>query len=59
VLGDAGLVWYVKNASSSDIDIEDNGSAISGQTSIVHQGTGSANSSIQIIYWNGANLIMY
>jgi hypothetical protein len=59
VLGDAGKVWYVKNASGGDIGIEDNGSAISGETSTAHQGTGSANSSIQIIYWNGANLIMY
>jgi hypothetical protein len=59
VLGDAGKVWYVKNASGGDIGIEDNGSAISGETSTVQAGTGSANSSIQIIYWNGANLIMY
>jgi len=59
VSGDAGKVWYVKNASGADIDIDADNSPIAGQTATLHQGTGSANSSIQIIYWNGANLFMY
>jgi len=59
VSGDAGKVWYVKNASGADIDIDADNSPIAGQTSVLHQGTGSANSSIQIIYWSGTVLTMY
>ncbi len=58
-LGDATKLWYVKNASGANIDIEADGTAISGQTSVLHQGSGSVNSSIQIIYWNGTVLTMY
>jgi hypothetical protein len=57
--GDAGKVWYVKNAFSSDIDIDANGSPVAGQTATIHAGTGSANSSIQVLYWNGTALTMY
>ena len=57
--GDAGKVWYVKNAFSSDIDIDANGSPVAGQTATIHQGTGSTNSSIQVLYWNGTALTMY
>jgi hypothetical protein len=57
--GDAGKVWYVKNAFSADIDIEAGGVAIAGQTDTIHQGTGSANSSIQVLYWSGTVLTMY
>jgi hypothetical protein len=58
-VGDGGKVWYVKNGSGSDIDIQENGVAIAGQTDTIHAGTGSANSSIQVLYWTGAALTMY
>ena len=59
VAGDAGTVWYVKNADTNDVAIQHNGVAITGGTSTIHKRTGSINSSIQILYWDGANLIMY
>ena len=57
--GNAGLVWYVKNAFGTDITIQANGLGITGGTSTAHTRTGSTNSSIQIIYWDGTGLIMY
>jgi hypothetical protein len=57
--GDAGKVWYVKNGSSADIDIEANGVTIAGQTAILHNLTVNVNSSMQIIYWDGSVLTMY
>ena len=57
--GNAGLVWYVKNAFGSDISVQHNGGAITGQTATLHTNTGSTNSAQQIIYWNGTNLLMY
>ena len=58
-LGNAGLVWFVKNSSNNDITIQNNGINITGQTSTIHKSSGSTNSSSQILYWNGTNLIMY
>jgi hypothetical protein len=58
-VGDGGSVWYVKNASAGDIDIDENGAPVAGQTATIHQGTGSTNSSIQVLYWNGTALTMY
>lgn len=60
-VGNAGLVWYVKNAEAtgSDINIQANGLVITGTTSILHAATGNANSPSQILYWNGTTLIMY
>jgi len=57
--GDAGKVWYVKNASAADIDIDANGSPIAGQTSTLHDLTTNVNSSIQVLYWDGSALTMY
>ena len=62
--GDAGLVWYVKNAmpqgsGGNDIAVSENGSAIAGSTSTLHQATTNANTGMQIIYWDGSILTMY
>jgi hypothetical protein len=57
--GDAGLVWYAKNAIAlNDITIQHNGVAISGY-SILQNRTANTNSSSQIIYWSGTDLFMY
>jgi hypothetical protein len=56
---EAGHTWYVKNAKASgDIDIEYNGMS-GGVIGTAHAKTGSTNSSMQIIYWDGADLFMY
>ena len=57
--GDTGLVWYVKNAFTSDIAIEHNGVAINGVTATLHETTTNTNSATQIIYWSGTDLFMY
>lgn len=57
--GNAGLVWYVKNAFTSDINIQHNGVAINGVTATLHETTTNTNSSTQIIYWSGTDLFMY
>ena len=57
--GNAGLVWFVKNASAADIDIEENAVAIAGVTDVLHTRTLVNNTSTQILYWNGTILTMY
>ena len=57
--GDAGKVWYVKNAKASgDITIDANGSPIAGFATL-HARTPNNNSGMQIIYWDGSVLTMY
>ena len=58
-VGDGGKVWYVKNAFSVDINIQANGVAIAGVTATLYHGSGSSNSSTQVLYWNGSALTMY
>lgn len=58
-VGDAGKVWYVKNAFSADINIQANGVAIAGVTDVLHTRTLVNNTSIQVLYWNGTALTMY
>jgi hypothetical protein len=57
--GDAGSVWYVKNAFSADIDIEENGTAIAGVTDVLHTKRTDTNTPAQILYWSGTVLTMY
>jgi hypothetical protein len=57
--GDAGKVWYVKNAFSADIDIEENGTAIAGVTDVLHTKRTDTNTPAQILYWSGTVLTMY
>jgi len=62
--GDAGLVWYVKNAQPSggagnDVSVSNNGTAITGATNVLYQRTPTNNTASQILYWTGTDLIMY
>lgn len=55
----AGHVWYVKNAKASgDVTVEWNAQPIVGFATL-HARTGSTNSSMQILYWDGADLFIY
>lgn len=56
--GNAGAVWYVKNAFTADIAIQHNGVAITGVTATLHHFQTNTNSSTQILYWNGTDLSM-
>ena len=56
---DAGKVWYVKNAKASgDVDIEYNAQPIFPYGTL-HARSTNNNSSIQVLYWDGADLFMY
>lgn len=62
--GDAGAVWYVKNAQPSggggnDVTVQANGTSIAGATSVLHQRTNTDNTASQTLYWNGTTLTMY
>lgn len=58
-VGDAGKVWYVKNAFSADINIQANGVAIAGVTDVLHTKRTDTNTPAQVLYWNGTGLTMY
>jgi hypothetical protein len=55
--GDAGFFVYAKNASASNINVEENGIAIGG-TPTLFAATGTANASLSLIWWDGATLRM-
>ena len=62
--GNAGTVWFVKNAQVSggggnDVTVQHNGVAITGETSVLHKRITLTNTGSQIIYWDGTDLIMY
>jgi len=57
--GDAGLVWFVKNASSADITIQENAGVIAGITDTLHTKRIDTNTPAQYLYWNGTILTMY
>jgi Collagen triple helix repeat (20 copies) len=57
--GDSGFYCYVKNASASDITVQDSGSSIAGITATLYSATGPVNTAAQIIYWDGSALTMY
>lgn len=56
---DMGTVWYLKNASAADIDIEENGTTIPGVTGVLHTKRTDTNTPTQILYWDGTILTMY
>jgi hypothetical protein len=58
-VGDAGFFVYVKNCTNADINVQEGGVAIAGNTPTLYRGTGSQNSSICVILWNGAGLKMF
>jgi hypothetical protein len=55
----SGFYCYVKNGTTSDITIKFNGVNVSGPSSTVHKSTGSSNSVMCVLYFNGTNLYMY
>jgi hypothetical protein len=62
--GNAGAVWYLKNAQASggggnDVTVQANGTSIAGVTSVLHQRSGTDNTASQTLYWNGTTLTMY
>lgn len=59
VSGDAGLVWFVKNCNSADINIQHNGTAIPGVTDVLHTKRNDTNTPAQYLYWSGTDLTMY
>jgi len=52
---DSGFFVYVKNSGPTDIDIAQNGVPF-GKVFFAKPNT---NSSIQIVYWDGTNLVLY
>lgn len=54
-----GFYCYVKNGSTGDIDLQFNGVNVLGVTQTLHRSTGSNNSSICLLYYNGTTLTLY
>lgn len=54
-----GFYCYVKNGSSGDITLQFNGVDVNGTTPTLHRSTGSNNSSICLLYYNGTTLTLY
>ena len=55
----SGFYVTVKNGTTSNITIQENGATIAGPASGVLYGNGATNAAICYIYWNGTSLIMY
>ncbi len=55
----SGFFCYVKNGSSTDITLQFNSVNVLGVTPTLHRATGSGNSSICVLYYDGTNLILY
>ena len=56
--GNVSLIWFVKNCTPADIEIEENSQPILGPTSTLFALTSTNNSSLQYLYWNGTDLAM-
>jgi hypothetical protein len=60
----SGFLVYIRNATTSDFNIQANGSSIAGLQSVLHgqnlsSGSGGRNSNYCVLYWDGTVLTLY